>query len=197
MTGWDERYSKDGWAFGVDPNGFLRQEAHQIPLGRVLCLGEGEGRNAVFLAKEGFEVVGVDQSPVGMEKAQALAREEEVSIETVVSSIEEFDLQEGEWEGIVSIFFHLPPEARRRIHRAVVKGLKRKGVFILEAFTPKQFGRDTGGPPHADRMMTLEVLRGELEGLELVVARECERDVQEGRMHTGLASVVQVVGVRV
>lgn len=197
MTGWDQRYAEDGWAFGIEPNGFLRREAHQIPLGRVLCLGEGEGRNAVFLAKEGFEVVGVDQSPVGMEKAQALARREEVAIETVVSSIEDFDLQEAEWEGIVSIFFHLPQESRRRIHRAVVKGLKKKGVFILEAFTPHQLGRDTGGPPHRDRLMTLAALREELEGLDLVVARECERDVQEGWMHTGLASVVQVVGVRV
>lgn len=197
MTGWDERYSENGWAFGIEPNGFLSKEAHQIPLGRVLCLGEGEGRNAVFLAKEGFEVVGVDQSHVGMEKAQALARKEEVSIETVVSSIEDFDLQEAEWEGIVSIFFHLPPDARHKIHRAVVKGLKRKGVFILEAFTPKQLKRDTGGPPYGNRLVTLETLREELEGLNLVVARECERDVQEGWMHTGLASVVQLVGVKV
>jgi SAM-dependent methyltransferase len=196
MSRWDHRYAQQGWAFGTEPNDFLRQEASRIPLGRVLCLGEGEGRNAVFLAKQGFEVVGVDQSRVGMEKAQAFAREEGVSIETVVSPIEEFDLQEGEWEGIVSIFFHLPPEARHRVHRAVVKGLTWKGVLILEAYTPRQLSFGTGGPPSEDRLLTLELLREELEGLDLVVAREAEREVREGRMHTGLGSVVQVVGIR-
>ncbi|MFC1662133.1 class I SAM-dependent methyltransferase [Gemmatimonadota bacterium] len=196
MSRWDQRYAEVGWAFGTEPNDFLRQEAHRIPLGRVLCLGEGEGRNAVFLAKQGFEVVGVDQSGVGMEKAQDLAREEGVSIETVVSPMEEFDLQEGEWEGIVSIFFHPPPDSRRRIHRAVMEGLTRNGVLILEAYSPKQLELGTGGPPHLERLPTLDLLREELEGLDFVVAQEAEREVREGRMHTGRGSVVQVVGIR-
>jgi SAM-dependent methyltransferase len=162
-----------------------------------LCVGEGEGRNAVFLAEQGYEVVGVDQSQVGMDKAQGLAQDRGVFIETVVSSIEDFELKEGEWQGIISIFFHLSPDPRKRVHRSVVKGLAPGGILILEAFTPKQLEYDTGGPPSPDRLLTLEVLREELAGLEFLVAQETEREVHEGRMHTGLGSVVQVVGRRV
>lgn len=196
MSRWDERYAAEGWAFGTDPNEFLRQEAHRIPPGRVLCLGEGEGRNAVFLAEQEFEVVGVDRSQVGMDKAQGLAAERGVFIETVVCSIEDFELAEEEWEGIVSVFFHLPPDLRKRVHRSVVRGLAPGGVLVLEAFTPQQLEFDTGGPPILDRLITLETLEQELEGLDFVVARETLREVHEGRMHTGEGSVVQVVGVK-
>jgi len=196
MNPWDERYREEGWAFGTEPNDLLREHAHLIPNGRVLCLGEGEGRNSVFLAELGYEVVGVDRSQVGLDKAQALARERGVFVETVVSSIEDFDLREGEWEGIVSIFFHLPPDLRRKVHQAVVLGLALGGILILEAYTPRQVEFGTGGPAQRDRLMTLETLAEELDGLETLLARETEREVHEGRMHHGLGSVVQFVGVR-
>lgn len=196
MSRWDERYAQEGWVFGTEPNDFLREEAHRIPLGRVLCMGEGEGRNSVFLAQQGYEVVGVDESQVGLDKAQALAQERGVFVETVVSSIEDFELREGEWQGIVSIFFHLPPELRQGVHRSVVRGLAPGGVLILEAYTPRQLEYGTGGPPDPDRLLTVEILEDELRGLNLVVAREVEREVHEGRLHTGRGSVVQVVGVK-
>jgi SAM-dependent methyltransferase len=196
MSPWDERYAQDEWIFGTEPNEFLRQEAHRILPGRVLCLGEGEGRNSVFLAEQGYEVVGVDRSQVGLDKAQALAKERGVFVETVVSSIEDFDLTEGEWEGIVSIFFHLPPELRRRVHKAVVQGLAQGGILILEAYTPRQLELGTGGPPDVEKLMTLGILAEELVGLEPLFAQEVEREVHEGRMHHGVGSVVQFVGVR-
>ena len=196
MSPWDERYAQDEWIFGTEPNEFLREEAHRIPPGRVLCLGEGEGRNSVFLAEQGYEVVGVDRSQVGLDKAQALAKERGVFVETVVSSIEDFDLTEGEWEGIVSIFFHLPPQLRRKVHKAVVQGLAPGGILILEAYTPRQLELGTGGPPDVEKLMTLGVLAEELVGLEPLFAQEVEREVHEGRMHHGFGSVVQFVGVR-
>lgn len=196
MSSWDERYSRDGWLFGTEPNDFLKAEAHRIPDGEVLCLGEGEGRNSVFLAEMGYEVVGVDRSQVGLDKAQALARDRGVFVETVVSNIEDFDLKEGEWEGIVSIFFHLPPELRRRVHASVAKGLAPGGILILEAYTPAQLKLGTGGPPDPEKLMTLSGLREELAGLDFVVAREVERDIKEGEMHRGVGAVVQIVAVR-
>ena len=197
MGAWDERYALEGFAFGTEPNDFLRQEAHRIPPGRVLCLGEGEGRNSVFLAEQGYEVVGVDRSQVGMDKAQALAQDRGVFIETVVSSIEDFDLNEGEWQGIISIFFHLPPELRKKVNESVVKGLAPGGILIFEAYTPKQLEFGTGGPPDLDRLISLDTVQKEFAGLEFLVSHEVEREVQEGRLHRGRGSVVQVVGVRV
>jgi len=197
MSQWDERYAREGWAFGTEPNDFLKEEAHRIPEGgRVLCLGEGEGRNAVHLASLGYRVVAVDLSAVGMRKARGLAAERGVSVETLVASVEELDLGEGEWQGIVSIFFHLPPELRRAVHSQVARGLAPGGVFVLEAYTPRQLELGTGGPPHAHRLPTLAVLREELEALQLAVGRELEREIHEGWMHTGRGAVVQVVGVR-
>lgn len=196
MSSWDDRYAMEGWLFGTEPNDFLKQEAHRIPSGHVLCLGEGEGRNSVFLAELGYEVVGVDRSQVGLDKAQALARDRGVFVETVVSNIEDFDLQEREWEGIVSIFFHLPTELRKRVHSAVVKGLAPGGILILEAYTPRQLEIGSAGPPEVEKLMTLSGLREELQGLDFLVGHEIERDVREGEMHRGLGSVVQIVGVR-
>lgn len=196
MCAWDERYAAEGWAFGTEPNDFLRQEAHRIPPGRVLCLGEGEGRNSVFLAEQGYEVVGVDRSQVGMDKAQALAQDRGVFVETVVSSVEELQLTEGEWQGIISIFFHLPPPLRRKVHRNVVAGLAPGGILILEAYTPRQLEFGTGGPPDIERLSSLPDLEAELLGLEFLVARETEREIHEGRMHTGRGSVVQIVGLK-
>ena len=196
MTSWDERYSQEGWAFGTEANEFLKQQAHRIPEGQVLCLGEGEGRNSVFLAEQGYEVVGVDRSQVGLDKALALARERGVFVETVVSAIEDFDLAEGEWEGIISVFFHLPRELRERVHRSVVRGLAPGGILILEAYTPRQLEFGTGGPPDIEKLMTLDLLRREFAGLDFLVAQEIEREVQEGRHHHGVGSVVQVVAVR-
>jgi len=196
MASWDERYAQEGWAFGTEPNDFLKEQAHRIPEGQVLCLGEGEGRNAVFLAEQGYEVVGVDRSQVGLDKALALAHQRGVFVETVVSAIEDFDLTEGEWEGIVSIFFHLPRELRKKVHRSVARGLAPGGILILEAYTPRQLEFGTGGPPELEKLMTLDLLRDEFEGLEFIVAQEIEREVQEGRHHHGMGSVVQVVATR-
>ena len=194
---WDERYGKPGFAYGTAPNTFLTSVAGRIPVGRVLSLGEGEGRNAAYLATCGHDVVAVDGSRVGLAKAAPLAEERGVTITTVVSDLRDYQIEPERWDGFISIFCHVPPVLRVRLHAAVVRGLKPGGVFVLEAFTPAQLEYRTGGPPTAELMMSLNELRNELEGLELVHARELERNVYEGRGHTGLGAVVQVVGVRV
>jgi SAM-dependent methyltransferase len=193
---WDERYGKPGFAYGTTPNTFLTSVAGRIPVGRVLSLGEGEGRNAVYLATCGHEVVAVDGSRVGLAKAERLAEERGVTITTVVSDLAEFAIEREHWDGIISIFCHVPPTVRARLHAAIVRGLKPGGVFILEAYTPAQLEYRTGGPPTRELMMSLSELQNELDGLDLVHARELERNVHEGRGHTGLSAVVQIVGVR-
>ena len=193
---WDVRYAGPGWAFGTEPNDFLREMAPRLPPGRVLCLAEGEGRNAVHLAGLGHEVTAVDLSPVGIEKTLALAAGRGVRVRAEVADLADYVITPGHWQGIVSIFAHVPREVRGPLHRAVVAGLAPGGVLVLEAYTPAQEDCGTGGPSEPARFMTLEDLRQELRGLEFLDARELERDVIEGRYHTGRAAVVQLVARR-
>lgn len=194
---WDERYAEPGWAFGDAPNDFLREHARWLPAGgRVLTLAEGEGRNAVWLAQQGFEVTGVDLSAVGLDKAQQLAAARGVRITTVVADLATHDLGHAAWDGIVSIFAHLPAPDRRALHARLARALRPGGVLLLEAYTPSQLAHGTGGPGDAGKLMTLPDLLDELEGLTFVLARETEREVIEGRYHTGRSAVVQLVARR-
>ncbi len=134
---WDLRYSEPGFAYGVDPNDFLVQStSHLPPGGKILCLAEGEGRNSVFLAKEGFTVTGVDSSHVAMTKTNALANKHGVEVETVVADLANFDFGEKKYDGIVSVFCHLPAQIRKIVHQRCIESLKDGGVFILEGYTP-------------------------------------------------------------
>ena len=190
---WNERYSADSYAYGKQANDFLQQNYQQIPQGRVLCLAEGEGRNAVFLAQQGFQVLAMDASSVGMAKAQKLAGEKGVSIETLVADLNDFVIEPQSWDGIVSIFCHLPQPMRQRLHQQVVQGLRPGGRFILEAYTPRQLNFKTGGPAVAGLTMELADVQKELAGLQLLHGMELEREIFEGEFHTGLGAVVQVI----
>lgn len=194
---WDERYSGEEYHYGTEPNDFVRQEAGRIPPGaRVLCLAEGEGRNAVYLAGLGHRVVAVDQSKVGLDKARRLAGERGVVVETVVADLAELAIEPSGWDAIVSVWCHVTPELRRDLHRRVAEGLRPGGVFLLEAYTPRQLEYGTGGPPDPTRLMTLADLRDDLQGLELEVGREGEREIREGRSHVGPSHTVQVAARR-
>lgn len=198
---WDQRYNEEGFAYGADPNDFLKSEYSRIPKGgRILCLAEGEGRNAVFLAKQGYAVTAVDQSSVGLEKAQNFSIESGVKISTIIADLANYDLGTERWDGIVSISVHLPPELRKNLHRQVVSALKKDGVFILEAFTERQIEMDgIGGPPPSKKemFMSLNDLESELNGLEFAVGTELERNISEGKYHQGESAVVQVVAYKV
>lgn len=191
---WDERYGSDGYAYGTDPNDFIRAQAHLIPeRGRVLCVAEGQGRNAVHLAELGHDVTAFDQSIEGVKKARALAEDRGVSVRFVHADAREFDVGEACWDAVVSVFAHMPPEIRQDLHRRLVNGLAPGGVLLLEAYAPAQAERDTGGPPDPALCMDLDTLRRELAGLEFEIARALEREVVEGAYHTGMAAVTQIV----
>lgn len=191
---WDNRYAgTEGYVFGTEPNLFLAEVAPRIPVGPVLCLGEGEGRNAVHLAKRGHAVTAIDQSEIGLTKARQLAQSRGVTVTTQVADLANFEIAPGRWAGIVSIFCHLPPELRRTVYAAAVRGLAPGGVFILEAYTPAQLAFGTGGPKDVALLPTLAALREELAGLDFLVACELERDVIEGPAHSGRSAVVQVL----
>jgi SAM-dependent methyltransferase len=193
---WDQRFSETGFAYGKEPNDLLREQAARLPPGPVLELAAGEGRNGVWLAERGHDVTLVDGSGVGLAKAEEMARERGVKVRAVVSDLAEYVIEPAAWSGIVSIWAHLPPALRARVHAACVRGLRPGGVFVLEAYTPAQLAHATGGPRQVDLLMTLEGLRAELAGLDFLVGRELEREIHEGKYHQGPSAVVQVVARR-
>jgi len=190
----DERYSEAEFAYGTQPNDFLVEALPLMPRGRVLCLGEGEGRNAVFLAKSGFEVVALDSSEVGLEKARALAEREGVAIEIIVADLSGFSFGQGKFSAVISIWCHLPSQLRALVNEGVRRTLKSGGAFVLEAYSPAQLAFDTGGPRDGDMLVELAELERDFAEWETPIARELERDVVEGRYHTGRAAVSQFVG---
>lgn len=196
MRDWDERYGADEYVYGTEPNDFLRQTAHRIPEGPVLCLADGEGRNGVFLAERGHAVTSVDASSVGLEKATRLAAARGVTLHTVHTDLAEYVIEPRAWAGIVSIFCHLPPALRARVHDAAVRGLRPGGVFILEAYTPRQLAYGTGGPRAEELLVTPQDLNTELAGLRLEQCVERVRPVREGSLHDGEAAVVQALGIK-
>jgi SAM-dependent methyltransferase len=190
---WEQRYRTENYLFGTEPNEFLRSSLPMLPAGSVLCLAEGEGRNAVFLAANGYDVHSVDLSETGVAKTRRLAESRGVKVDAVVGDLADFDIGVDRWDLIVSIFAHMAPADRRHLHRRVVAALKPAGTFLLEAYTPQQVGRGTGGPTSPETTMTLDALREELAGLEFAHAVELEREVIEGPGHTGSGAVVQVI----
>ncbi len=194
---WNERFSAEEYVYGTEPNDFLREVGRRIPEGgRVLCLCEGEGRNAVWLAQQGYRVTGVDASREGLRKAERLAAERGVQVEWLLADISGWPIGTEQWDGIVSIFAHLPPELRRRVHRDVVTGLRPGGALVLEAYTPEQLRFGTGGPPEEELMMTLAALREEFAGLRFEIGREVEREIHEGSGHDGPSATVQVLAFK-
>ena len=192
---WDERYDQENFIFGTEPNDFLKQEAYRIPTGgKVLCLGDGEGRTGGWLAEQGFQVTSVDLSQVGLDKTQRFADQRGVQIETIYADLAEWHIEPQAWDGIVSIFCHMMPDERKKMHPRIVKGLQPGGVFLLEAYTPDQINNGTGGPSNPDLLVTTEDLTPELKSLDIQLAHNIERDVIEGISHTGLASVTQIIG---
>ncbi len=193
---WDGRYAGGAYVYGVEPNDWLRKSAaHLVPVGKVLSLGEGEGRNGVFLAGLGHSVTAVDQSGVGLAKARALAAARGVPLETVQADLGSFDPGVAAWDGVLSLWCHLPSALRRKVHARAVAALKPGGWLLLEAYAPEHLAvGGVGGPKDPDYLASLESLKEELSGLKWEVARSITRGVSEGELHQGESAVVQLLG---
>ncbi len=190
---WDKRYSGESYAYGTEANDFLESMQNKLPTGKILCLGEGEGRNAVWLAQQGNDVTAVDLSSVGLQKAQSLAKTKGVAITTVHADLAEYDIGKEQWDAIILIFCHLPPPLRKQVHKNCVAGLRKKGLLVLEAYTPEQLNYKTGGPPVDAMMMNTASLKSELEGLNFISLEEKVREINEGEFHKGKGAVVQLL----
>ena len=193
---WDARFAEPGFAYGTEPNDFLRDIASRFPAGPILSLAEGEGRNAAFLGSLGHAVHAVDGSAVGLAKAQELARQRGAVLTTEVTDLDGWQLPRRSWSGIIAFYLHLLDVPHRALFGQVADALAPGGVFALEAFAPGQLGRRSGGPTDPARLHTLAQWQDALPGLEWEIAREVERPLQEGRYHVGPALVLQLLGRR-
>lgn len=191
---WNERYGQSGYAYGIEPNTFLKSSVSYFPkTGSVLSLGEGEGRNALFLSKQGYKVCAVDISSAGKEKAEKLAAENGVSFDYIVSDVNDFDFGVKKWDIIVSIFSHTDPVTRKQTYQKSLKALKENGIFILESYHPEQLKYGTGGPKDIEWLVSLNDLTPYFSYGEIIHQVETEREVREGMFHTGKAFVTQFI----
>lgn len=197
---WDRQYAEAGYIFGTEPNSFLAAEAHRFARrGRVLVPGDGEGRNGVWLAGQGYSVTSVEASAVGVEKARALAVERGVSLEILNNNLDAWDWPVSAFDGVAAIFVHFEPHVRQAMHRRMISALKPGGILLLEAFTPKHVENrkagSRGGPP-PEMLYSAAVLREDFAGADIDVLREEEVTLDEGSRHKGRGHVVRVVARR-
>ncbi|MDF3064520.1 MAG: methyltransferase type 11 [Polyangiaceae bacterium] len=191
---WDRRYASAEYVYGKEPSDFLAERFIELPVGGdVLCLADGEGRNGVFLATQGMRVTAVDNSSVGLEKAERLAAERAVALTTVLADLAEWDAGDARWDGVVSIWAHLPASVRAALHPRMARALRPGGVLLLEHYHPRQVGYGTGGPDDATMMLTLDEIHDAFPGWARVHTFEGERVVTEGSGHGGKSYVTQAI----
>jgi SAM-dependent methyltransferase len=194
---WDERYAGEQLVYGAEPNAFLASAAKRFPpTGRALDIGAGEGRNALYLASLGLDVLAVDQSDIGMQKASRLARDRGLALRTQAADLADFDAPPASFDIVSSIFVHLPRELRQAVHGRLRSWLRPGGIYVMEAYAPDQLRRSTGGPKDPALLAPLDTILAELDALHIEHHAALVRVVEEGQYHTGEASVVQVVARR-
>lgn len=192
---WDDRFASSDYVYGKEPNDFLKANTHYITGEKILCLAEGEGRNAVYLAKLGYEVTLVDFSSAALSKAKALAQEQQVEITIVQSDLSQYQIAENSWDAIIMIFAHLPPAIRRQVHSQCVSGLSDNGVLIIEGYTPLQLNNNTGGPKDESLLYTQPMFINDFSALSFVIFHEVEREISEGVYHCGKSNTLQLVAL--
>lgn len=199
---WNDRYAAPGYKYGTAPNAFLREQAFRLaPAAQVLVPGDGEGRNGVWLAGQGHQVLSVDQAENGLAKARALAAAQGPAVaqrlQTQCVDLADWQPQLAAFDAVVLCFVHLPSAIRSGAHRRLAAALKPGGWWILEAFHPTQLGRPSGGPQDVDMLLSLAQMRDDLVGqLSEVLGWEGEVLLDEGAGHQGPGRVTRWVGRR-
>jgi SAM-dependent methyltransferase len=193
---WDERYARQEYIYGTEPNKFLKEQLSLLKPGRILFPAEGEGRNAVFAASIGWETDAFDQSVEGQRKAIKLATHKGVSIDYYIQSLNDWNPEPDQYDCIALIFVHLPEGLRQQVHNAVIRSLKPGGTLLLEAFTLNQLPRTSGGPKTAELLFTRELIVSDFKELIFTEFAESQTTLNEGPLHQGLADVIQLTALK-
>ncbi len=191
---WEQRFSNKEYVYGKEPNDFLKQEIDKLNPGKALFIGEGEGRNAVYAARKGWNVLATDWSENARSKALNLAAENKVKIEYILSDFESLEIENNSFDLIVLIFIHIETEQRQKLHSKVVNGLKPGGYVILESYDIDQLKYNSGGPKTTDLLYTLEDIYTDFNQLDIIKFSKEIINLNEGALHQGKASVIKYIG---
>ena len=194
---WNRRYDRAEFVYGEAPNAFLRQHAAGLAPGRALCVADGEGRNGVWLAEQGWQVVSVDFSAVAQRKAAALAAKRGVTLTLTEADVHAWDYPDAAFDLVVDIFTQFSaPAARARKWAGMLRSLAPGGHAIVMGYSTAQLAHGTGGPGEIANLYTTEMLRSAFEGLEIVHLSEAELVLDEGIQHKGLSAIAGIVARR-
>jgi 2-polyprenyl-3-methyl-5-hydroxy-6-metoxy-1,4-benzoquinol methylase len=196
---WNERYSKDAFAYGVLPNAYLMEQIEKLPAGKILFAAEGEGRNAVFAAQLGFEVSAFDISKEGKNKALKLAETNNVTMHYDVGELHTLHYKPEQFDAIALIYAHFPADIKSSLHKTLSTYLRKGGVVIFEAFSKKHLdyiakNENVGGPKELAMLFSKEEIQSDFENYEILELEEKEIELSEGLFHNGKGSVIRFVG---
>jgi cyclopropane fatty-acyl-phospholipid synthase-like methyltransferase len=196
---WNERFGGEDYFFGVRPNAFLAAQAALLKPGwSALCVADGEGRNGVWLAEQGVDVLAIDFSEQGLQKSARLAASRGVTLQTEQVDVTTWQWDENRFDVIVAIFIQFLSSAERVVlHRAILKALKPGGLLLLQGYTPKQLEFGTGGPSNVDNLYTAEDLRHDFADMKILHLHEHESFIEEGSGHSGMSALVDLVARKV
>jgi SAM-dependent methyltransferase len=195
---WEARFATPDYAFGKEPNYFLQSRRKLLPRhGRALAIADGEGRNGVWLAEQGLNVVSIDFSPAAQKKARALAAERGMKVTFVQADVHAWDYPEAAFEVVVEIFAQFSSPAERAIKwRGMRRALKSGGVLIIQGYTPRQLQYGTGGPKRLENLYTRAMLEQEFGDFRDLNIVEEEREMREGASHAGMSAVIGLTAIK-
>lgn len=194
---WDKRFDSNDFVYGKKPNVFLEVKASLLPHGNTLCLAEGEGRNAIFLAKQGYDVTAWDYSQIGLDKCLLLAQEEDVKVSTDLVDITKVEWEEKFWTNVVCIFGHFPSTSRKEILQGIRTCIKPGGMFLTEVYSTHQLKYDTGGPKDRDMLYQINEFLTTFSDWNIIHLFMGEVDRHEGQLHNGISHVIQFLGQKI
>jgi cyclopropane fatty-acyl-phospholipid synthase-like methyltransferase len=192
---WDARYAGDELVFGAAPNLFLEREAARLAQGaRVLAVADGEGRNGVWLARQGLSVHAIDASERALQKARGLAAEAGVTVAYELADLRTWSWPEARYDAVVAIFIQFAgPELRARLFAGMKRALAPGGLLLMEGYRPEQLAYATGGPPCAENMYDEAMLRAAFADLEIVELNCYDAALSEGPRHSGVSALIDIV----
>jgi 2-polyprenyl-3-methyl-5-hydroxy-6-metoxy-1,4-benzoquinol methylase len=195
LNRWNERFSKDNYEFGTEPAGFLPENKRYLPAaGTALCVADGEGRNSVWLAKQGLAVTAFDFSPPGLAKARKLAESAGVAVDYRLADINAWDWASTQYDVIAAIFIQfVGPIERARIFAGFIRALKPGGVLLLHGYNTDQLKYGTGGPKQLENLYTTALLRDAFAPLEMLRLESYEKEISEGQGHVGMSALLDLV----